>query len=696
MTLQFEGNTLFVEAARRAPMGAHVLDDGVNFSLWSDHATAVWLCLRPRDASAAELRIALHHAGAGVWSVFVRGLRAGAHYGYRVDGPHEPGQGHFFRPEKLLLDPYARAIVGEHRWHLAHSVDSPEDSGPVSLLAEVVAPLAPLSRPALHADQHVVLYEMHVKGFSRLHPAVPERLRGTYAGLAHPAAIAHLRQIGVTTVSLLPVQFHLDEPFLAQAGRSNYWGYNTLGFFAPDPRLSSTPNDPVATLHEFRAMTSALHAAGLEVVLDVVYNHTPEGGDQGSILSFRGIDNASWYALEDAQPRHGRNYTACGNTLNVSHPRVTAFVLDSLRYWVEVLGVDGFRFDLATVLGRCQRDHHRYRKDAAFFTAIAQDPVLSRVRLIAEPWDCGPDGYRAGDFPAPFADWNDKFRDDVRRFWLGLPMTRAQLARRLTASHEMFAATRRPPSASINYIAVHDGFTVADMVSYAEKHNHDNGEDNRDGRGDEPCNPFGDEGPTSDQAVIATRERVVRAMLATLYVSQGVPMLVAGAELGHSQRGNNNPYCQDNDLTWLDWNSADAALIAFVGTLARLRRDEPLLCWPDWFSGHGDDGGPRGGWFNECGERMQTPEWHRDDREPCARLLQLWLSHGERQILILFNAHAEPCSVRLCDVGVSAWRVVLDSTTATGVPAVAVNPISNRQLQLPAHSLLVLTPDSQS
>jgi glycogen operon protein len=552
-------------------LGAHAREGGVNFAVHAAQATAVELCLFDELGESELRRLLLHGPRDGVWHGFLPGAAPGLVYGLRAHGPYAPTQGQRFNPHKLLLDPYAREIVGRFEWRPehhgyvlgegAHSFDR-RDNARTALKARVAAPLPPLQSPPPRVpDGDLVLYEVHVKGFSAACAMIPDGLRGTYAALAHPAALAHFRRLGVSTLSLLPVHYHLDEPMLQGSGRVNYWGYNTLGFFCPDPRLSCTPHDPSAVNQEFRAMVDALHRAGLEVLIDVVFNHTAEGSHEGATISFRGLDHASWYRL-DAQGRC-INWSACGNTLNVAEPRVTQFILDSLRHWVQEMGVDGFRFDLAATLGRT-RDG-AFDPECAFFTALRQDPLLARVKLIAEPWDSGPQGYRMGAFPPPWLDWNDQFRDAARSYWLGLGGDAVQMAARFNASPDLFAGRR--PSASVNFVAVHDGFTLADFTAFAAKHNHANGEGNRDGRDDELCAALSGE----------RQRRVRRALLATLLLAQGTPMLCAGDEFGNSQQGNNNAWNQDNATGWLDWSRSDQGLMQLVEEALTLRRNEPAL-----------------------------------------------------------------------------------------------------------------------
>ena len=600
------------------PMGSLARDNGVNFAVFSDHAQRIEVCVFDADGVRELKRYALHGPHDGLFCGFLPGVGAGLVYGLRAHGPYEPEAGHRFNAHKLLLDPWAREIVGHLHWHAEHhgytqghpegtrSFDSRDNA--LSALKARVAPPPEVAPGALNAPriatEDLVLYELHVKGFSMTLPGIPPALHGSYAALAHPAALAHFKRLGVTTLTLLPVHHHLDEPGLAERGRVNYWGYNTLGFFCPDPRYSSCGADPTAVAQEFRAMVAALHEHGLQVVLDVVYIHTAEGSDAGATLSMRGLDNACWYRLVDDDRSRCENLSGCGNTLNVAHPRVTQFVLDSLRYWVREMGVDGFRFDLAPVLGRTR---HGYDPHAAFFTALRQDPLLAHALLIAEPWDNGHDGYQVGRFPGRFLEWNDKFRDSVRRYWLhtsqGHGVSRGELARRFTASSDLFHHGQRRPSSSINFVAVHDGFTLADVVSYGSKHNLANGEDNRDGRDNEISAPFGVEGPTDDATLRALRQRVLRAMLATTLLAQGTPMLAAGDEFGNSQQGNNNAWCQDGPTGWLDWAHADTGLADFTAATLALRRAEPALHHDRWFA-------PTTGAPGECSLRWLAPAGH--------------------------------------------------------------------------------------
>jgi isoamylase len=664
-----------LQLGRHEPFGATVRDGGVNFAVFSDHAMRIELCIFDERGEQEIRRYDLHGPHDGIFQGFLPQAAAGLIYGLRAHGTYEPAQGHRFNANKLLLDPCAREIIGHFSWRdehhgyvLQHADGSnsfdPRDNAGHALKARVPAALEKINRanaPRIPASD-VVLYEMHVKGFSKTREDIPANIRGTYAALAHPAAIAHFKSLGVTTLSLLPVHYCLDEPHLAKLGMTNYWGYNTLGFFAPSPRLSCTPTDPTAVRAEFRDMVTTLHQHGLEVVLDVVYNHTPEGNDFGPTLSFRGLDNASWYHLRPDDKSLCENFSGCGNALNVSNPRVAQFVLDSLRFWVEEMGVDGFRFDLAPVLGRIR---HGYDSHAPFFTALRQDPILSTVHLIAEPWDSGHNGYQLGHFPGRFLEWNDKFRDAVRGYWLHNTVSRGDFARRFMASNDVFHHGQRRPTASINFVSVHDGFTLADTVSYDQKHNHKNGEDNRDGRDNELCENFGVEGQTDNAVINAIRSRVQRAMLATLIFAQGTPMLCAGDEISNSQQGNNNAYCQDNETGWLDWANANHALRDFVSAALKLRREHSLLHHDHWFASSANQ--PTVNWFKPDGEPMQINDWHHATEhaffcllsQPVEKNSALQKNIGADKILICFNPSLQSQDFILPSTN---WQLAFDSS----------------------------------
>jgi glycogen operon protein len=686
------------------PMGSTVRDGGVNFAVFSDHARAIELCIFDAGGVRELKRYTLHGPDDGVFHGFLEGVDAGLVYGYRAHGPYEPEQGHRFNGHKLLLDPYAREIVGRHAWraeHYGYELGHPQgnrsfdrrDNALHAIKARVAAPST--SAAGQHnaprtPKSELVLYELHVKGFSKTHPDITPEQRGTYAALAHPAAIAHFKSLGVTTLSLMPVHYALDEPRLLDLGASNYWGYNTIGFFCPDPRLACNRADPLAVADEFRAMVATLHEHGLEVVLDVVYNHSAEGDDNGATLSFRGLDNASWYRLQADDRSRCENLTGCGNTLNVAHPRVTQWVLDSLRYWVREMGVDGFRFDLAPVLGRT---HQGFDPHATFFTALRQDPVLARAHLIAEPWDAAYDGYQLGRFPGRWMEWNDRFRDAVRRYWLfggeAHSVGRGELARRFTASSDLFHHGQRRPSASVNFIAAHDGFTLADLTCYSHKHNEANSENNHDGHGGEVCANFGVEGESDDAALRALRRRVRRAMVATLLLAQGTPMLCAGDEIGRTQQGNNNAYCQDNAISWLDWAHADSGFLAFVASVLALRASEPALHHDRWFQPPACSPGERSlSWSTPAGREMQLHDWH--DAGQHAFICQIDASphdaghNARRHLLIAFNPGAVPAAMRL---PVGHWQVALDSS---GELALGTEPAHDGVLDVPGRALVVL------
>jgi len=639
-----------------SPLGATGKDGGVNFALFSENATRVELCLFDAAKAQSESgRIVLPEKTNQVWHGYLPDVRPGQIYGYRVYGPDEPGRGHRFNPHKVLLDPYAKAIARDLIWDDAIH-DPAGDTARCAPLGRVVEQSAGVSsndRPDTPWHETVV-YELHVKGFTKQHPEIPQNLRGTYAGLASSAAIRHFRALGVTALELLPIHYHVDEHFLIARGRSNYWGYNTIGFFAPDPRYAASGLE--GAVEEFRAMVCALHAAGIEVILDVVYNHTGEGNAHGPTLSFRGIDNSSYYRLGN----NGESYidfTGCGNSLNVAHPRTLQLIMDSLRYWVTEMGVDGFRFDLAAALAR---DSWEVDRLSSFFDIIQQDPVLSEVKLIAEPWDVGPQGYQVGNFPVLWSEWNGKYRDCVRRFWKGHGGTIGEFASRLAGSSDLYADDGRHPGASINFITAHDGFTLRDLVSHNQKHNEANGEENRDGTNDNESWNCGAEGPTDDKTINQLRARQQRNFLATLFLSQGVPMLLAGDEVGKTQHGNNNVYCQDSPLTWMDWNVSDEQrdLFEFVRKLIHLRKTEPVFCRRRFFQGrpiHGPDIRDIY-WLKPDGTEMSEHDWNAHH----ARCLGMCLvgdqidetdGCGERIVgntfAILFNAHDEPISFRL-------------------------------------------------
>jgi len=615
---------LAILPGRHDRIGATFDGDGVNFALFSEHAEGVDLCLFTPDGTRETHRLRLPERTGWVWHGRVPGLLPGQLYGYRVHGPWAPAQGHRFNPQKLLLDPYAKRLTGHPRWSDALYGHAPGGKGAdLSPSGRDSARFMPKSvvedptfswgndRPPLVAPRDTVIYEAHVKGLTRLaggaHP-------GTFLGVAADRIVDHLLDLGVSTLQLLPVQAFIDDRFLVERKLTNYWGYQPIGFFAPDPRYLTA-----GRLAEFQHMVARLHAAGIEVILDVVYNHTAEGGVLGPTLSFRGIDNRSYYRLA-ADPRGYDDMTGCGNTLNLDHPMVLRMVMDSLRHWVEVMRVDGFRFDLAASLAR---DGDGFRPDAAFLAAIRQDPVLNRVKLIAEPWDLGPGGYRLGAFPHPFLEWNDRFRDGVRRFWRGDGGIAPDLAARITGSAQQFDHSGRAATSSVNFITAHDGFTLADLVSYTAKRNLANGEDNRDGHDANHSDNLGHEGPSDAPAIVLARALRRRNLMATLLLSQGSPMILAGDELGHSQGGNNNAYCQDNETTWIDWARIDADMLAFTRRLIRFRRAHPILRQKLFLHARPrpSDGKADVLWWHPDGRPMAPGDWQDPDlRHLCVEL----------------------------------------------------------------------------
>jgi glycogen debranching enzyme GlgX len=685
-----------LQAGRPWPLGAHWDGQGVNFAVFSDHAQGIDLCLFDDAGTQQQSRTALPGRTQQVWHGYLPGAQPGLVYGLRAHGPWQPERAQRFNPNKLLLDPYAREIVGRFDWNGPHfggdrqrplEMDG-RDNGAQALKARVVhdsfdwggdaPPCTPL------AD--TVLYELHVKGFTRLHPGVPEAQRGSFAGLASDAAIAHLRRLGVTAVSLLPVHQALDEERLVRMGLRNYWGYNTVGFFCPSPALAAAGASGAAVRDEFRTMVKRLHAAGIEVILDVVYNHSAETDEHGPTIHFRGLDNPAWYRLRPDDPARYVNDTGTGNTLNLGHPRVLQLVMDSLRFWVSEMHVDGFRFDLAPVLGRTGgTTAGGFDAGAAFFHAIAQDPLLSTVKLIAEPWDIGIGGYQLGQFPTGWAEWNDRFRDTVRSFWLRGETSRGELAQRLCASSDVFQARGRAPAESVNFIVAHDGFTLADLVSHDRKHNEANGEGNRDGHDQNHSWNAGVEGPSDDPVIRALRGRLQRALLATLLLSQGTPMLCAGDELGHSQGGNNNAYCQDNATSWIDWSRADDALVAFTAQVLALRRTHrPLL--DRWYSGVADAQGRVDlGWLQADGTPLADADW----RDPAQRVLGAAIGAPGptgQALLLLMNAGDSDVPFAL---PAGRWRVLLD-TAANSPAAPEAGAVAHTPWPLAAHSLVLL------
>jgi isoamylase len=651
------------------PLGASLAGDGVNFAVFSAHAEKIELCLFTPDGRKETARLPMVERDGDIWHMHLGGLTVGAVYGFRAHGPYAPEQGHRFNPNKLLLDPYARALEGRLKWSdavMGYKVGSPR--GDLSFDprdSAFAVPKAVVTDPGFgwgsdtppqRSRAETVIYEAHVKSMTALHPGVAPGQRGTYLGLSADPVIEHLLRLGVTAVELMPVQAFIDDRFLVAKGLRNHWGYNTLAFFAPEPRYMSK-----GALWEFQTMVRRFHSAGIEVILDVVYNHSAEGDEWGPTLSFRGLDNASYYRLAGG----GRAYvndTGTGNTLNLTHPMVLRMVMDSLRYWVEIGHVDGFRFDLATVLGR---EAQGFDPNGGFFDAIRQDPVLSRVKLIAEPWDIGPGGYQLGGYPHPFQEWNDKFRDGVRRFWKGDAGMTRDLAARLLGSADRFDHSGRAATSSVNFITSHDGFTLEDTVSYTIKRNFANGEDNRDGHHENHSDNLGVEGPTDDPLVLAARALRKRNLLATLILSQGVPMLLAGDEIGHSQGGNNNAYAQDNATSWIDWAKGDPALTAFVARLVGLRRALPILRQKRFLHAQARalDGQPDVIWRRADGSVPQSEEWH----DPAFRCLCVELRmqaeggdpNPEVVFVVLNSGPAAALSLPQTALG---WECLLDTT----------------------------------
>jgi isoamylase len=664
------------------PLGATYDGMGTNFSLFSEVADRVELCLFGPEGT--EQRIELPEVDGFVWHGYLPGVGPGQRYGYRVHGPYEPHAGLRCNANKLLLDPYAKAIDGRVDWHpslFSYQLDYPgdrndDDSAPHLPKCVVINPYFDwgTDRPPNRPFHETLIYEAHVKGLTQRHPAIPEAMRGTYAGVSHPATIEHLLRLGVTAIELMPVHQFIHDHGLVQKGLRNYWGYNTIGFLAPDAGYSAT-GSAGQQVQEFKAMVRELHEAGIEVILDVVYNHTAEGNHQGPTLSFRGIDNGAYYRLVDGQPEYYMDYTGTGNTLNVRHPHTLQLIMDSLRYWVLEMHVDGFRFDLAAALAREFYDVDRL---SAFFDLVQQDPTVSQVKLIAEPWDVGPGGYQVGNFPPQWTEWNGKYRDTVRDFWRGEPATIGEFASRITGSADLYEHSGRRPGASINFVTAHDGFTLTDLVSYNDKHNEDNGEDNRDGESHNRSWNCGVEGPTDDPRVLELRAQQRRNLIATLFLSQGVPMLLHGDELGRTQHGNNNAYCQDNEITWVDWEQADEALTHFTTQVSRLRREHPVFRRRRFFDGRPVRRGPNAGlpdigWFGPDGQEMSEEDWETGFGKSVAVYLNGQGipgrdNRGERitddSFLLCFNAHHGAIDFTLPPSEYAEkWEVVLDTAT---------------------------------
>ena len=698
------------------PRGANWDGRGVNFSLFSETSESVELCLFDENG-ANERRIRIRERTNGAWHIYVEGLKPGQLYGYRVYGPYVPESGMRFNPNKLLLDPYAKAIGRDLQWAdelFGYHVGDPSgdlsfddrDSSSFAPLGAVIDPAFDWSgeqRP-VHAAHETVVYEAHVRGMTHMHPEVPEHLRGTYAGMASEPIIKHLHSLGVTALELMPVHYFVQDRHLVDQGLRNYWGYNTLGFFAPDLRYASNSAAPIDVVREFKQMVKDLHNAGFEVILDVVYNHTAEGNHAGPTLSFRGIDNLAYYRVVPGDVRHYMDYTGCGNTLNMVHPHSLQLLMDSLRYWVTEMHVDGFRFDLASALARELNDVDQL---GAFFDTIYQDPTLAPVKLIAEPWDLGEGGYQIGNFPLGWMEWNGKYRDTVRKFWKGDMGLHSEIATRLAGSADLYENTRRPPSASVNFVTAHDGFTLHDLVSFEQKHNEANGEENRDGADDNASWNCGAEGATEDPGILELRGRQMRNFWCSLMFAQGSPMISGGDELSRSQNGNNNGYCQDSELSWYHWdlNPAQTEFLEFARRIVRYRKAHPNFHRNAFYDHDPDAKHPDKNivWFRADGKRMEPKDWEdggwmrtlgmflngeapeiRDSQGRCA---------GDWDFLLLLNAHHEAVSFRIShELYHSGWRVAFD----TARPTLEIDKESvkrNRLVNLTARSFVVLSHD---
>ena len=694
------------------PLGATWDGTGVNFALYSENAEGIDLCLfnsLEDDVETIKIRIKerTHH----VWHVYVTGIQPGQLYGYRVSGPYKPEEGHRFNANKLLLDPYAKAISGTIQWHDAlFGYEMGHDGEDLSFNTVDSAPYMPKSvvvnnqfdweddKPLSIPYHESIIYEAHVKSLTNLHPDIPEDIRGTYSGIGHPVIIDYLKEMGITAIELMPIHHFIDDRYLQEKGLTNYWGYNTIGFFAPDSRYAAT-GILGQQVNEFKTMVKALHKAGIEVILDVVYNHTAEGNHFGPTLCFRGIDNASYYRLAEDK-RYYMDYTGTGNTLNTRLPYVLQLIMDSLRYWIQEMHVDGFRFDLAATLAR---ELHEVNKLGAFFDIMHQDPVISRVKLIAEPWDLGEGGYQVGKFPVGWAEWNGLYRDCIRDYWRGAESTLAEFAERITGSADLYKNDYRSPGASINFITAHDGFTLEDLVSFNEKHNEANGEDNKDGNSDNHSCNYGVEGPTKDKGVIDLRKRQKRNLLATLLLSQGVPMLLSGDELGNSQFGNNNAYCQDNEISWIKWNEKDEALMSFVRQLIWFRKSHPAFSRRRWFQ----EQPIRGiglediAWFTPDGSEMKDEQWDAG----YAKSLGVYMNGlrlrclddkgrklTDKDFYLLFNAHNEELEFTLPPEKFgNKWFKVLDTATDIELmtePVTVLMPATKYMVQ--AQSMVLL------
>ncbi len=691
------------------PLGSTYDGAGTNFALFSDVAEKVELCLI--SAEGEETRIALEEVDAHIWHCYIPSIMPGQRYAYRVHGPFDPANGKRCDPNKLLVDPYAKAFDGEFDGHPSlfnydihdHSKRNTEDSLGHTMTSVVINPFFDwgADRAPRTPYNETVIYEAHVKGMTMTHPDIPEELRGTYAGLAHPAIIDYLKDLGVTAIELMPVHQFLQDDHLREKGLRNYWGYNTFGFLAPHQDYAASQK-PGGAVSEFKGMVRAFHDAGIEVILDVVYNHTAEGNHMGPTICFRGIDNEAYYRLVEGDRQHYMDYTGTGNSLNVRHPHSLQLIMDSLRYWVSEMHVDGFRFDLASTLAR---EFHDVDRLSAFFDLVQQDPIVSQVKLIAEPWDVGEGGYQVGNFPPQWTEWNGKYRDTIRDFWRGEPSTLGEFASRITGSSDLYANNDRRPTASINFVTAHDGFTLNDLVSYNEKHNMANGEDNRDGESHNRSWNCGVEGPTDDERIISLRARQRRNFLTTLLLSQGTPMISHGDEMGRGQKGNNNVYCQDNRLSWVDWNQTrtNSELVEYTQFLTELRAEHPVFRRRRFLRG-----GPLGAetddrdiaWLTYEGRVMTTDDWNFD----FGKSLMVWLNgdaitepdrRGHRieddSFLLCFNAHHEDIMFQIPGTEYAhSWEVIIDTTEITGRPTRERIVEPEGELRVPARSTIVL------
>ena len=648
------------------PLGATWDGHGVNFALYAANADMVELCLFDESCLVETSRIKLTEKNRSIWHIYIPELSPGQCYGYRVHGPYEPNLGKRYNPHKVLIDPYAKALSGKITWDdslfgyvLGEDDTTMSTSDSASFIPKAVVidqsyDWEGVTKPKWDYNE-TVIYEAHVKGLTYLHPEIPEQIRGSYAAIAHPAIISHLKKLGVTAIELMPIHHFINDRHLVEQGLTNYWGYNSIGFFAPDGRYSSSGTRG-EQVKEFKDMVKALHRAGIEVILDVVYNHTAEGNHLGPTLSFKGIENDDYYRLTEDQ-RYYMDYTGTGNTLNTNSPNVLRLMMDSLRYWIIDMQIDGFRFDLASTLAR---GLHEVNMLGTFLSVIHQDPVISQVKLIAEPWDVGEGGYQVGNFPSEWAEWNGKYRDCVRDFWRGDDSMLAEFASRITGSPDLYQDSDRNPTASINFITAHDGFTLHDLVTYNEKHNYANGEDNNDGEEHNRSNNYGVEGETDNAEINAIRARQKRNLLATLFLSQGIPMLVAGDEFGRTQQGNNNAYCQDNEISWLNWNNVDQELLDFTCKLTTIRASNPVLRKRKWFRGMPlkATGLPDIAWFLSTGGEMEEHHWAED----FAKSVAVYLQGNGAAFYIIYNAHHDSVTFKLPDEKFGMhWQKILDT-----------------------------------